>query len=194
LLLRVASRPSGVGIVTDEPREDRRYLTYQDYLRLRGYLSGPGRGETGQGAYVPLPQYQASIGQRYRLEGRECGACGTVAFPAPLRCPRCSSNDLAPKALKPVGHVHTFTIIGRGAAPGEFLAQQEAMGEYAVAIVELEEGPRITAQLTDVELQDVRIGMPVTMVLRRLYRQEGVVRYGFKFKPSGLAAVSGSVR
>ncbi len=37
--------------------------------------------------------------------------------------------------------------------------------------------------LTDVEPKDVRIGMPVRMVFRRLYTQEGVARYGFKFVP-----------
>ena len=39
---------------------------------------------------------------------------------------------------------------------------------YAVALVKLDEGPMVTAQLTDVGRGEVRIGMPVEMVTRRL--------------------------
>jgi hypothetical protein len=56
---------------------------------------------------------------------------------------------------------------------------------YTVALVKLEEGPLVTAQLTDVEPQEVAVGMPVEMVTRKI-RQEGdrgVIVYGYKFRP-----------
>ena len=45
----------------------------------------------------------------------------------------------------------------------------------------------ITAQLTDVAPEDVRIGMPVEMVTRKLRAQgdEGTIIYGYKFRPAG---------
>ena len=43
---------------------------------------------------------------------------------------------------------------------------------YTVALVKLEEGPLVTAQLTDLGDQPIEIGMPVEMVTRRL-RQDG---------------------
>jgi uncharacterized OB-fold protein len=53
-------------------------------------------------------------------------------------------------------------------------------------LVKLEEGPLVTAQLTDLGSQPVEIGMPVEMVTRRL-RQDGDDRgmliYGYKFRP-----------
>lgn len=56
---------------------------------------------------------------------------------------------------------------------------------YTVALVKLEEGPMVTAQLTDVENNDVAIGMQVEMVTRKLREEseEGQIVYGYKFRP-----------
>jgi uncharacterized OB-fold protein len=50
----------------------------------------------------------------------------------------------------------------------------------------LEEGPIITAQLTDLGDETVEIGMPVEMVTRRLRQdgdERGLLVYGYKFRP-----------
>jgi len=54
-----------------------------------------------------------------------------------------------------------------------------------VALVELEEGVRVTAQLTDVDADEVEIDMPVEMVTRRLQEKgpHGYLVYGYKFRP-----------
>jgi uncharacterized OB-fold protein len=51
---------------------------------------------------------------------------------------------------------------------------------YTAALVKLEEGPLLTAQLTDVAESDVRIGMPVEMVTRKLKEEgeNGMIVYG----------------
>ena len=61
----------------------------------------------------------------------------------------------------------------------------EAYAPYPVALVKLDEGPMVTAQLTDVGADDVRIGMPVEMVTRKLSEQgdEGIIQYSYKFRP-----------
>jgi uncharacterized protein len=43
----------------------------------------------------------------------------------------------------------------------------------------------VTAQLTDVDAQEVKIGMPVEMVTRKLSQEgeEGQILYGYKFRP-----------
>jgi uncharacterized OB-fold protein len=82
------------------------------------------------------------------------------------------------------GKVYASTSIGRGAAPGEFAEQQNLTGEYGVAVVELDDGARLTVQLTDIEGGKPKIGTPVRAVFRRLYTQEGVTRYGRKFAPA----------
>jgi len=48
--------------------------------------------------------------------------------------------------------------------------------------VQLDEGPVVTAQLTDLDGQDVKIGMPVEMVTRKIRddgNQRGIIVYGY---------------
>jgi len=57
-------------------------------------------------------------------------------------------------------------------------------------LVKLNEGPMVTAQLTDLGNQPVEIGMPVEMVTRRLRSdgdERGVLVYGYKFRPAVVA-------
>ena len=59
-----------------------------------------------------------------------------------------------------------------------------------MALVQLNEGPVVTAQLTDLDGQDVMIGMPVEMVTRKIRddgNQRGIIVYGYKSRPMGLA-------
>ena len=61
----------------------------------------------------------------------------------------------------------------------------EGDAPYPVAMVRLEEGPLVTAQLTDVGDRPIEIGMPVEMVTRKLRSdgERGMLVYGYKFRP-----------
>jgi len=135
-------------------------------------------------AHVSVPMYWRTIPQRYRLVGQTCKACGAVSFPPKGVCKHCNaSSDFVEAPLSGRGKVHTFTLIGAGGAPPEFAEQEKASGSYPVAIVELDEGPKVIGQMADVSPKDVRVGMRVFAELRRIYSEEGVIRYGFKFVP-----------
>lgn len=56
---------------------------------------------------------------------------------------------------------------------------------YTVALIKLDEGPLVTAQLTDVDNDQVHIGMPVEMVTRKIKEEgeNGLIVYGYKFRP-----------
>jgi uncharacterized OB-fold protein len=77
------------------------------------------------------------------------------------------------------GEVYSFTVIYD--APSGF----EVFVPYTIALVKLEEGPTVTAQLTDVENSQVYIGMPVEAVTRKLSEDgdRGLINYGYKFRP-----------
>ncbi len=135
------------------------------------------------GAHVSVPMYRRSLPQRLRLEGRRCAGCGHIQFPPTAACPSCHGPKLEPYDLSGRGTLHAVTKITPAGAPPEFTAQARAEGGYYVAIVELAEGPKITAQLTGFATPP-QIGQAVTVVTRRLYEEEGVVRYGFKFQPA----------
>ncbi len=75
------------------------------------------------------------------------------------------------------GTVYSYTLVQEPAA--EF----EAQAPFYLALVELDDGRLITAQLTDVD--DVSIGDRVEMVTRKLATdgQRGMIIYGYKFRP-----------
>jgi len=135
-------------------------------------------------AHVSVPMYWRTIPQRYRMIGQKCKKCGAVSFPPKGVCKYCNaSSEFEELQLSGKGRVHTFVLIGAGGAPPEFAEQEKAGGQYPVAIVELKEGPKVIGQIAEVNPKDVKIDMPVKGELRRIYTEEGVIRYGFKFVP-----------
>ena len=81
------------------------------------------------------------------------------------------------------GKIYSYTTVYD--APKGF----EKYAPYQIALIQLEEGPIMTAQLTDLGENKVEIGMPVEMVTRRLEETEeerGIIIYGPKFRPRGL--------
>lgn len=80
--------------------------------------------------------------------------------------------------LKGTGEVHSFTTVTD--PPAGF----EDQAPYVLALVKLDEGPMVTAQLTDLDTP-VEIGMRVEMVTRKLRTEgnEGIIVYGYKFRP-----------
>jgi uncharacterized OB-fold protein len=78
--------------------------------------------------------------------------------------------------------VYSFTTIYE--APTGY----DSNAPYTVALVKLDEGPMVTAQLTDVDNNAVEIGMPVEMVTRKMRNdgdERGLIVYGYKFRPVG---------
>lgn len=77
------------------------------------------------------------------------------------------------------GEVYSWTVVYD--APEGF----EKYVPYAVALVKLREGPLVTAQLTDVDLKKIPIGMEVEQVTRELQQmgRAGLIIYGYKFRP-----------
>ena len=117
--------------------------------------------------------------QRYGLVGEVCPNCGVKLFPPRDVCLECEAPAQELYTFTGLGEVFSYTTIYD--APAGF----EQYAPYTVALVKLEEGPLVTAQLTDVDQQDVHIGMPVEMVTRKLRSDgaEGMIVYGYKFRP-----------
>lgn len=81
-------------------------------------------------------------------------------------------------ALSGKGTVTSFTTVA--AAPEDFVP----FTPYVLALVQLDEGPTVTAQLTDLD-DDPEIGMRVEMAIRKLRTDgpRGIIVYGPKFRP-----------
>ena len=134
-------------------------------------------------SYISLPNYLSTVEQRYQLVAKRCEKCGALFFPPRLICVECDHQKMEKVKLSGNGTILTYTIIAKGGSPTEFDDLQSMTGDYAVGLVELEEGPHVIAQMTYCDPKSLKIGQKVRAVFRILYEQEGVVRYSYKFTP-----------
>lgn len=118
--------------------------------------------------------------QRYKLVGETCDNCGVKLFPPRDVCLECEAPAQELYTFTGLGEVYSFTTIYD--APEGF----EPQAPYMVGLVKLDEGPIVTAQITDIDPSTVTIGMPVEMVTRKLRTDgdEGMIVYGYKFRPT----------
>ncbi|MGB9986102.1 Zn-ribbon domain-containing OB-fold protein [Salarchaeum japonicum] len=135
------------------------------------------------GAYVSLPTWWRSNDSRYRLVLGKCPECGAHNFPAEGVCASCNADaDFEEVEPEGAGTVQAVTVIS-GGAPPEFDEYQTREGAFATGIIELAEGARLPGMFCDCDPNDISRGDRVEAVVRRLYEQEGVPRYGVKFRP-----------
>jgi uncharacterized OB-fold protein len=119
--------------------------------------------------------------QRYSLTGEVCPHCDYKIFPPRDICPSCGKDAREQYSFSGKGEVYSYTTIYE--APSGY----DANAPYTVALVKLDEGPMVTAQLTDLDNASVSIGMPVEMVTRKMRDdgdERGVIVYGYKFRPA----------
>ncbi|NVM29129.1 MAG: OB-fold domain-containing protein [Candidatus Helarchaeota archaeon] len=96
------------------------------------------------------------------LYGSKCQKCGDIQVPAKVICTACQNPELELVEVKPEGKIASFTCIGVGTT--HFVNKGYTMKKpYCVAIVELEIGAMISAQLMDGDItydenQDPLIG------------------------------------
>jgi len=104
-------------------------------------LQGPG----------PEAAYRAKLASG-SFEVQRCGDCGLAGFFPRVTCKHCGSPALAWTKPSGKGIVYSTTIVRRKAEDG---------GDYNVAVVELEEGPRMMTRIEELAPDQVRIGQRV---------------------------------
>src|SRR5699024_6442561 len=85
-----------------------------------------------------------------------CTSCKQYHFYPRILCPHCMSDNIMWKRSEGIGRVHTFTIVRR--APITAFKQDVP---YVVAIIELNEGPRMMSNLIHVSVDKVYCDMSV---------------------------------
>ena len=116
---------------------------------------------------------------RYRLVGKVCFNCEEAYFPPREICPECG-DKCDTQHFSGKGTLYSIATVSEAPA-----GHQEYV-PYTVALVKLEEGPLLTAQLTDLDPSNsLEIGAELEMVTRRLKTEgeRGQLVYGYKFRP-----------
>ena len=107
------------------------------------------------------------------LRFQRCRACDATYFPPQPFCPECASDDIEIVRSSGRGFLYSYVITER-AAPG-FTAP------YVIAVVELDEGPRLLTNLVDVEPDpDV---LPIDLAVEVVFETVGEVALPM-FRPS----------
>jgi len=157
-------------------------LSYQKYLRWRSVI------ET-EPPMRPKPE-PASAVALYRdrkcgmaLYGVKCKHCGTVQYPVQRICMNCLSKDNFEDYgfAHRIGRITTFSHDNLAVSPDP---------PSTVAVVDFDGGGRIMMDITDRDLSEIKIGMPVEMTFRHIRYVEGIHNYWWKCRPMRSSVLS----
>ena len=98
-----------------------------------------------------------------KLIGSKCNDCGALITPQRLFCSKCGSMNTEVIEFSGKGKLAAFTVIYVASSPMANLGYGPK-NPYCSGIVELEEGPRISAQITGFDLSvpaSIKIGAPL---------------------------------
>ena len=138
--------------------------------------------ETPRPLPIPVTQqfWDGLAAEEARIQ--HCGACGTWVFYPRARCTNCLSDDLRWETASGRGAIYSYTVARQATHPAF-----EAEVPQLLAIVELEEGVRLTTTIVDAAPEDLRVGMPVEAVFD--HGEDGMTL--LRFRPAGADAVGG---
>jgi uncharacterized OB-fold protein len=105
---------------------------------------------------VPTPTTQPfwDALKEHKVRIQRCNNCSHWVFYPRANCSQCLSPDLEWREVSGRGKLYTFTIARRPTAP-QFQDEVPQM----LAVVELDEGVRITSTLVDVDETAIKVGM-----------------------------------
>lgn len=112
-----------------------------------------------------------------RLLAAHCAACDRLHFPAGTVCPYCAADGCRERRVGPAGRLWLYTAVTsrppgyRGEVP------------FGFGVVELPDGLRVVARLTEARLDCLRDGLPVRLVIAELFRDDAdcpVLSYAFR--------------
>ena len=120
------------------------------------------------------------------LIGSQCQACGTYFFPKQndyCRNPQCESTDFREVELSRTGTIWSYTNACYK-PPAPFVAQ-EPFVPYAIAGVQLDtEQMVVLGQVVDgFTVDDLKVGMPVELVLETLHETDTDIKVTWKWQP-----------
>jgi uncharacterized OB-fold protein len=107
------------------------------------------------------PFFEAARAGELRLQ--RCNGCATWLYPVRARCPECGGTDIGWAPASGRGRLYSHGLLRRAYHP-----RHRDRLPIVLAVVDLEEGVRISSNLIDVAPEDVRAGMRVQVAFEEL--------------------------
>jgi|tagenome__1003787_1003787.scaffolds.fasta_scaffold19836533_2 uncharacterized OB-fold protein len=104
----------------------------------------------------PLSQHYWDACARGELLFQRCAHCGKPNFDPALLCRHCGSRDLGWEQSAGNGTVYSWTVVWRPQQPSFVVP-------YAPAIVDIDEGYQMLANIVGCDVADLAVGMPVAV-------------------------------
>ena len=113
--------------------------------------------------------------KRHELLIQKCRDCGTYRYPPREACNKCLSLNTDWVKVSGRGTVYSYCVPVEPSHP-------DLVGKppYSIALVDLEEGPRMITNIVECDPYQVKIGMPVEVVFEDLTDQISLA----KFRPA----------
>jgi len=147
---------------------------YTTYLQWEGILDKTGERR-------PLVQEPSASGmareqaKNIRFHGVRCKVCGQVLYPITRVCARCQSKDQFDEVplADEKGELFTYSI--------DYLSS--SLEPLKIGVINLEGGARLLCYVADVDVGEMKIGIPVEMSFRKLFQTQGIHNYYWKATP-----------
>ena len=152
----------------DEEKYSKIYKAWQDESHVMN---------TSQGAYVSGQQYDQSLESRLSLVAQNHQG---IIWPQRQMDSEGTNISQSFVKIEPSGTVTSWTKLSAAGAPSEFAIRAPILGGLSTVMVETNDGPNGVFLLVDDIPTSPKIGDSVAIVVRMLYAQEGVIRYGAK--------------
>jgi len=113
---------------------------------------------------APPPDIQPDTARFWAatLEGvlllQRCSGCGRAGYYPRFVCANCHSTDLVEFAASGRGTIYSYTVTTRG------ILEYAAAGSYVLAMVALDEGPKMITNIVECDPAELAIGLPVEVV------------------------------
>src|SRR4051812_29013581 len=107
------------------------------------------------------PYWEGARGRKLLFQ--RCRRCHHTWHPPTPICPNCRAKDYEWAASKGRGLVYSFTVVEHAAHVA--VADRTP---YLVALVTLEEGPRVVSNILNCPMEQVTVGMPVTVTFQEI--------------------------
>jgi uncharacterized OB-fold protein len=108
----------------------------------------------------------------HRLLMQQCGECGHVRFPINTVCPRCLSPTFDWKHLSGRGSVFSYVVFHQ-----VYNKAFAADAPYNVALVQLDEGPRMYSNVVGVANDQVKVGDRLEVVFDDVTDEVSIPRF-----------------
>lgn len=110
--------------------------------------------------------------QRGELHMQQCLDCNHIRYPINHVCPKCLSSRTGWKRLSGRGEVFSSIVFHQVYHPG--FAKEVP---YNVALIQLEEGPRMISNVVGIPANQVRVGHKVEVVFDRVTEEVAIPRF-----------------